>query len=519
MSIPICILNSNNSELISNETIRNFRYFVEIIIKKRINNQNKQNTFELSNDNSKKIFNWFSNLSLNERIQICTIHNKWLSNLIKQLLILYECDNNCCLNPLRDFRIFFDENDYYYFNNDGNYYNLNHGNDMNFFSYFLRNYIQFNVKNDENKYNEIFLNNLKFFSYEEPNDTITISKYFLKEVKEFKKLFDFYTENNFLKSQIDFISNKNDKIHIFKFPKWLRIKKHFSIFEIIIGYIEQNIILNYEYYHYTNKIYENKVIEKMNEIEELNKKLENFLIQEFKDEESFFSLINNSQIKYKIQENSSLVKEINSQRNLHYKIFSIVNYQFYNKKIDSITDEMIDLVNKKMKDLYKQDISQFLYNISFVSSEDVISYNRPFYAYTFNYIIDLFQNKNVNELIEDFLDEQSLKKKKHKKKKKKNKDKKEEIKNIEIKINEKKDTIEENVIDNKNDEKIEVNNLIINSESVLENHDIKKKKHKNYKKEFFLYPTNQSKKKKEEHKEKETKNNQINNNNKILNFI
>ena len=505
MSIPICILNSNNSELISSKTIRNFRNFVEIIIKKRINNQNKQNTFELSNNNSKIIFDWFSNLSLNERIKICTIHNKWLSNLIKQLLILYGYEKNCCLIPLRDFRIFFDkkeDSDYYF--NGGNYCNSDDdrpiGNDMNFFSYFLRNSVQFKIKNDEYKYNEFFLNNLKFFSYEEPNDTITISKYFLKEEKEFKKLFDFYTENNFLKSQIDFISDKNDKIHIFKFPKWLRIKEYPSIFEIIIGYIEQNIILNYEYSHYTNKIYENKVIEKMNEIEELNKKLENFLIQEFKDEESFFSSINNSQIKYKIQENSSLIKEINTQRNLNSEIFSRVN-QSNNKILDSITDRMIYLVNKKMENLYKQDISQFLYNISFVSSEDVISYNRPFYVYTFNYITDLFQNKNVNELIED-LDNQSLKKKKHKKKKKKNKDNKEEIKNVEIKTNENKETIEENIIDNKNNEKIEDNNLIIKSESVFENH-VKNRI-------FLIYSTNQLKKKKEEHKEKETENNQIN---------
>ena len=176
--------------------------------------------------------------------------------------------------------------------------------------------------------------------------------------------------------------------------------------------------MNYEYYHYTNKIYENKVIEKMNEIEELNKKLENFLIKEFKDEKSFFSSINNSQIKYKIQENSSLVKEINAQRNLNSEIFSRVICQSNNKIIDSITDEMIDLVNKKMEDLYKQDISQFLYNISFVSSEDVISCNRPFYEYTLNYIIDLFQNKNVNELIEDFLDEQKKKKTQKEKKEK-----------------------------------------------------------------------------------------------------
>ena len=134
------------------------------------------------------------------------------------------------------------------------------------------------------------------------------------------------------------------------------------------------------------------------------------MIKEFKDEKSFFSSINISQIKYKIQENSSLVKEINAQRNLQSEIFSRVICQANNKIIDSMTDEMIDLVNKKMEDLYKQDISQFLYNISFVSSEDVISYNRPFYVYTFNYITDLFQNKNVNELIEDFLDEQSKKK-------------------------------------------------------------------------------------------------------------
>ena len=47
-----------------------------------------------------------------------------------------------------------------------------------------------------------FLNNLKFFSYEEPNDTITISKYLLKEEKEFKKIFDFYTEIIFFKAKL-----------------------------------------------------------------------------------------------------------------------------------------------------------------------------------------------------------------------------------------------------------------------------------------------------------------------------
>ena len=50
--------------------------------------------------------------------------------------------------------------------------------------------------------NKIVLNNLKFFGYEKPNDIITISKYLLKEEKEFKKVFDFYTEIIFLKAKL-----------------------------------------------------------------------------------------------------------------------------------------------------------------------------------------------------------------------------------------------------------------------------------------------------------------------------
>ena len=47
------------------------------------------------------------------------------------------------------------------------------------------------------------------------------------------------------------------------------------------------------------KIIKRKKKEKINEIEELNLKLEKFLSQEFKDKDSFYSTINNQNFKSK----------------------------------------------------------------------------------------------------------------------------------------------------------------------------------------------------------------------------
>ena len=560
MSIPICVLSSNNG-IISNKSIQYYQNIAKYIDKKRNtlkkNSTQKQYDFESlvtlpSVENSKIIFEWFSNLSLNEKISICSIHNKWLATLINQLIIVYEYENSTTLIPLGEFKKFFYEKEipssnYYYDGNEfsNSYFDQPKGSDINFFTYYFRNIVCYENKISD-KYNKYFLNNIKFFNYEEPNDTITISKHLLSKVDVFKKYFDLYSDNNFLKSSIEPDYNQNYKLYNFKFPIWLRNRQNFTIFEIIVGYIEQNILLNYEYYYYSKKIYDNKLMEKINEIEELNLKLENFLTQEFKDNESFYSTINNFQMKKRVQENPLLLSEFHFQRKMKYDIFGLINHT-NNIILESITDRMIYLVIKKMDDWFKNSISELLYNICFVSSEDVASFNRPLYASTFNYLAQLFQNKNADELIEE-MNNQIKKKKKHKKKKKKNNEnkvnninnEKNDNKNLNDLINiiNKKDDkemniIEKNIIQEKETNIIqekeiniiqEKNIINVDSENIIhnENEDNKKKKkikNKKQKKEFFLYPTQQSKKNKKEDKENENeieKHNLINKNTKEI---
>ena len=542
MSIPICILNSNNSEIISNKTVQFHQNFAKNlrkkinIEKKKNNNQNQFNYKPFITlptvENSKTIFEWFSNLSLNERVIICSIHNKWLANLINQLIIAYSYNKECIFSPIGEFKDFFDDNASEITNlcvNGNNYsvsnYNERREKDMNFFTYFLKYGSNFEYKIKEiYKYNERFLENLKFFSYEQPNDTISISKYFLSKLDDFKRYFELYTENNFLKCTIEFHESIN-KLYYYKFPKWLSLKKYFNIFEIIVGYIEQNIILNYEYYYYTNKIFENSLLEKINQVEELNIKLEQFLIQEYPNRDLLFSSFTNYEMKKSIQENPLLLSEFKIQKKINIKIFSIVNNVDYDI-FDSITESMIIHAREKMKDYSNKKISEFLYNLSFVSSEDVISYVRPFFVFLIHYITNLFENKNVNELIED-MNNQTKKKKKHKKKKKKKEENNENYENKEnnisndinkdnetlnvINLNDKKDDKEIIIIDKNINEEKEMNTINIHTDNNIqnENEDNQKKKkgkNKTHKKEFFLFPTHQSKKKKEEHHENEKKN-------------
>ena len=154
MSVPSCVLLSNNSNIISNTTLQYYQNFAKSFLKNQkiyLKKINKNSDLKLSDtliteEKYKIIFNWFSELPLNKRIQLCSINNKWLSRIIKQLIFLYYFKDTITFLPINDFKEFFINTE----SNDSNEQNKIN-NDLNFYA----NYLKFN--RDKNKYEYSFL--------------------------------------------------------------------------------------------------------------------------------------------------------------------------------------------------------------------------------------------------------------------------------------------------------------------------------------------------------------------------
>ena len=419
MSIPSCILLANDKNIISNTTIQNHQNFAKNLLKLRNNyikkNKRKSSLSDLnfeslttlgSEENRKIIFEWFSDLPLDKKIQLCSINNKWLSKIINQLLLLYYKNDSIALSPCNDFQEFFEKKNDKNFQEKKNDKN-NNKNDLDFYTTFLLSDYKENGNNIRyDKYQKKYLiNNIKFFTFEEGNDTISLNKSFLENPGRIKESFDYFSESNFLKSWLIPYYNENYQLFNFKFPYWLRKKSRVSLYDILVGYIEQNIILNYEYYYYSNKMYDNKLGDKIIEIEELNNKLENFMSVEYTN--SFvFDSIDFDEIEENIEKFNKINNEIINQVNILNKVYDkIIEDKHYPKsnyyKEKPSTKTLLINAKEKMNEYYSDSINCFLYNITFLNVEDALGSLRPIYYFIYNYIKETFQNKNANELIEE----------------------------------------------------------------------------------------------------------------------
>ncbi len=530
MSIPSCVLLSNNGNIISNTTLQYYQNFAKSFLKnqkiylKKIdkNSELELNDSLISEEKNKIIFNWFSELSLNKRIQLCSINNKWLSKIIKQLIFLYYLKDNITFFPQKDFTEFFLNTELNDSNSDSNKQNKINDEDLNFYA----NYLKFNKDNNKNyfsidkRYKKDLIYNIKFYSFEETDDTFSLSKSFLENPSNLKQCFNYFSGGNFLKYTLNPYFNENYKLYNFKFPFWLSNKTRITFYDIFVGYIEQNIILNYEYYLYTKKLYDNKLGDKIFEIEEMNKNLENFISEEYKN--SILDRIDFYEIGKYIHNNENICNELFNEMNMYNKVYKQFiednNYLKFNCYQD-ITDIKNLLINaeEKLKNYYSESLSCFLYNIYFINVEDSLRNLGLIYDCIYKHIKELFLNKNVNELIEE-INENNKKKKKNKKKRKRNKDtldnlnkedKKDNNNSSKDKSNNDNITIL-NIEENNNNKEMKSENIITKNEKEKEEKIIiheniqksQKNKKKKKEKEFFLYPTQQKKKKTDELSEK-----------------
>jgi chemotaxis protein histidine kinase CheA len=434
-------------------------------IKKAENVSQKNKPKLLKELNQERILNWFFKLNLEDKIKVSTITNKWLSHILLELSPLFKKENEMIFVPKKEMLMIFTGEIRNSYENNGI------DNDKKLYEkYFICNNKmeskdnEAKIDNDlENKFLGKYLNIISSDS-----NTITLSEELLSDSKEFKRLFRFLSNDKFF---TETLSPKKENKN-FSLPSWMfKAMNNLTLSQIIIGFIEQNILLNYELFYYTKRIYQsitqNTIVEIYEEINNIDKQISN---------ESFYFENIISQDKFE-----EATKNISINQESKIGMFNEIK----NYIIESKSEE--GKINKLLKKL------------TFLNFKEVNEDRISIYDSYKRFILDLIRSIIAKELIIE--DTKILKSKTNNKKNKKKKGKK----NKEIKENEndKKKEKEEN------EEKKQNKDINIGSQNVTneekknevnekEVNEQKSKKIKN----FILFPVNPIKKEKKKSKKK-----------------
>ena len=613
ISLPISVLTTNEENFISQSTIQEHQKFCKALLKsyhsfknKKIGVQGKTKTkfkFEENffSENKKfsqeDVFKWFGNLNEEERIKICTIKNKWLVNILIQIYLLSVTYDDISLKPLDEIEDLFNDNKNFEHIED-NSYNKNTLNKKNENIYEINNddinkdlslYENFfsidypkgvnilNKKEDEkNKIQKQFIDHIRVISLDENEhlDTLILGKDLIIDIDKLKYYLNYFSKDKCFQDWLLPIQLK-ENIYNFILPSWMHGINNLTIFEIISGYIEQHILLNYEYFYYSKKIYEysynNQIVNLYNE----NKELVSFVYENYstfgnsdKAKKEFISRIEIREIVKFVKNDEIYKKKINYMENIYDLTFQeqigTKRKNILNREIDQ------DIYQNLNIEMIQFGIDKVIEHLTFSTFLDILNCRNIIFQVMRKKISDNRNDKILKELLQDdFLSSKINKdKKKNKKKKKKNKNngnneeiKKEEIiwdinkaikelenivvteeeikeffkeenesdLNKEINIISNKDKINDNIdtklykndisefSDDKNDEKEENKNI----KRIHEEDNCSSNRNKN--KGMFLYPTNTTKKKKKKNKKpcssaKKIIGDKNNNNNDIKNY-
>ena len=477
-SIPYSILLCQKENVLPMSTIQDHQKFCKKFLKahqtfeKYKNNSNSKLAF--INDNvflfnqkkqsQKDILTWFDSLSEEEKLSLFSIKNKWLVNIFTQMFFIYYKMGNYTYKPLSDMCFCFEDQKKYLSrdqkdnslnslyeliesknisfkqgiidektknnNNDENEYIFD---EFNLYSSFFesKEVIDSNyLKSEKREYEVKFIENIRVICSEKDFfDTITFKKDFILNVDTIKKNLDFFANENYFRDWIIPINAKN--IYNFVLPYWMHNTKELSLCQIIMGFFEQKIMVNYEYYYYTKKIYELSIDKQISELYKENQELEKFIKNNYlinnntnnknknKNKEEILTLKRITQVVDELRGDEKFNKKIKLIKDIFNKICE-EKPCYIGKEIlfnDELSLEVYNSLNKELNKEKVNYVSKLVESISFISFLDIINLRQNILYGFRKMIIDSQCNLILDELnAEGFLHKKN---KKHNKKKKK----------------------------------------------------------------------------------------------------
>ncbi len=279
-----------------------------------------------------------------------------------------------------------------------------------------------------------FLDNIILLSLDDDSlDTISINVDLLKDIKYFKKLLYYFSKKECFKDWLEPFNCNN--YYNFSYPQWMHNNDKLSLCTILTGIFEQQILLAYEYFIYSKKIYEfpwgNLILNKYQD----NKNLEIFIEENYyyegkitpntnkigdknKEKENILTLNVIIDIVNKIKVDKNNKKKYDNFKNMMDQLFNDYNKsQFYNgnKNLSESSKSVFKELTIEMGKQKGKAINLLLNKITFMKLEDVTNYREIIYIFLRNHFFDLRSKKFINDLLNE--DESKSLKKKRKRKK------------------------------------------------------------------------------------------------------
>ena len=389
---PFNLLSSQKLSSLPDSLIKQHQNFASKLLKEMKNaHQNKSDVeeFEIVKFLEKKkgkmlreeVLNWLSDLCSEEKAKICTIKDKWLTLILFQMFLLFQKDNSIGFEPNDEMKIFFSQidslnsfkllNNTFSPNDENNNSNIKEGEEIisNYNKnepeietvdlYFYKNYFKINqkVKNEEKENSEKeFIEFIKLMPLNKNEfDSITINSNLLSDMELFKKYFKYFSDDNYFEEWLWPFKNK-DEILNFQMPVWMRKPNIcFSLCQIFFGFLEQHILLYYEYFYYTKKIYQLPYHKEIKKLYEENNRFENLLkikpeyLKYFISEKIIESQIN------KVTENKTDYLE-------KYKEIKNIGNKLYLDKFNYTLFDGNNIFQNNLKNIIWKDINNYIKN-------------------------------------------------------------------------------------------------------------------------------------------------------------
>ena len=215
---------------------------------------------------------------------------------------------------------------------------------------------------DQYKFNQkIFLKEIRFYKIHQSNDALTVSNKLLTNKELFIYLFDELSKKKFLSESCPVLFDQKQGVYTCASPKWIEEKEYYTISQLIIGYLENILIIKYT----LSKKKKNDMNESLNSFfEKRNMILD--LIKNSTYKENLYDIIDPKKIVSDVINDKQLIND--EERRIASKKFLLGVYKPF-KMFEPPVEYNVNSYYYKYKEMLMEKNEELLDNLIFLNFE------------------------------------------------------------------------------------------------------------------------------------------------------